>query len=265
MNELGLAVEDLTRVGEPIPGIVTAKVLETRAHPQAERVHEVFVDTGDGEPLHVWCGAFNMQAGDVVPLATIGTTMPNGQQIGRRKILGVASEGMLCSAAELGLGDDHSGILILPPGTELGVPVEQALGASADAVFDLDVTRNRPDAYGHLGVARDVAAHLGVPFHPPSRRLVADGPERSAPVEIVAPDLCGRFVSVVLSGLRVGPSARLDGRAPHPGRDAADQQRRRRLELRDARAERAEPRVRPGRRWAAGASASAAPSTARRW
>ena len=120
MNELGLAVEDLTRVGEPIPGIVTAKVLETRAHPQAERVHEVFVDTGDGQPLHVWCGAFNMQAGDVVPLATVGTTMPNGQQIGRRKILGVASEGMLCSAAELGLGDDHSGILILPPGTELG-------------------------------------------------------------------------------------------------------------------------------------------------
>ena len=76
MNELGLAVDGLTRVGEPIPGIVTAKVLETRAHPQAERVHEVFVDTGDGQPLHVWCGAFNMQAGDVVPLATIGTTMP---------------------------------------------------------------------------------------------------------------------------------------------------------------------------------------------
>ena len=207
MNELGLAVEGLTRVGEPIPGIVTAKVIETRAHPQAERVHEVFVDTGDGQPLHVWCGAFNMQAGDVVPLATIGTTMPDGQQIGRRKILGVASEGMLCSAAELGLGDDHSGILILPPETELGVSVEQALGASPDAVFDLDVTRNRPDAYGHLGVARDVAAHLRVPFHPPSPELVADGPERSAPVEIVAPDLCGRFVSVVLSGIRVGPSA----------------------------------------------------------
>ena len=207
MNELGLAVDDLTRVGEPIPGIVTAKVLETRAHPQAERVHEVFVDTGDGQPLHVWCGAFNMQAGDVVPLATIGTTMPSGQQIGRRKILGVASEGMLCSAAELGLGDDHSAILILPPGSELGVPVEQALGASPDAVFDLDVARNRPDAYGHLGVARDVAAHLGVRFHPPAPELVVDGPERSAPVEIVAPDLCGRFVSVVLSGLRVGPSA----------------------------------------------------------
>ena len=105
MNELGLAVDDLTTVGEPIPGIVSAKVLETRAHPQAERVHEVFVDTGDGQPRHVWCGAFNMQAGDVVPLATIGTTMPSGQQIGRREILGVASEGMLCSAAELGLGD----------------------------------------------------------------------------------------------------------------------------------------------------------------
>src|SRR5262245_53036337 len=173
MNELGLAVEGVTRVGEPLPGIVTAKVLETRRHPQAERVHEVFVDAGDGQPLHVWCGAFNMQAGDVVPLATIGTTMPNGQEIGRRKILGIASEGMLCSAVELGLGDDHSGIYLLPSDTEPGLPIDQALGATADAVFDLDVTRNRPDAYGHLGVARDVAAHLRAPFHPPSPVLVA--------------------------------------------------------------------------------------------
>ena len=115
MNELGMAVEGITRVGAPIPGVVTAKVLETRRHPDAERVHEVFVDAGDGAPLHVWCGAFNMQAGDVVPLATIGATMPDGREIGRRKILGIASEGMLCSAAELGFGEDAAGILLLPP------------------------------------------------------------------------------------------------------------------------------------------------------
>ena len=115
MNELGMAVEGITRAGALIPGVVTAKVLETRRHPDAERVHEVFVDAGDGAPLHVWCGAFNMQAGDVVPLATIGAAMPDGREIGRRKILGVASEGMLCSAAELGLGADAPGILILPP------------------------------------------------------------------------------------------------------------------------------------------------------
>src|SRR6266498_4409875 len=109
MNELGLAVDGLERVGAPIPGIVTARVLETRRHPQAERVHEVFVDTGDGVPRHVWCGAFNISAGDVVPLATIGAAMPDGREIGARKILGLASEGMLCSALELGLGEDQEG------------------------------------------------------------------------------------------------------------------------------------------------------------
>ena len=207
LNELGLAVEDITRVGAPVPGLVTARVLETRRHPDAERVHEVFVDAGDGERLHVWCGAFNMEAGDVVPLATVGTTMPDGRAIGKRKILGIASEGMLCSAAELGLGEDHSGILILPPETPLGRPIYEALAVPEDVVFDLDITRNRPDAYGHLGVARDLAAQLRVPFHPRSPELRATGPERSAPVTIVDPDLCGRFVSLVLSGIEVGPSA----------------------------------------------------------
>src|SRR5262245_33734283 len=185
MNELGMAVEGIDRVGAPVPGVVTAKVLETRRHPDAERVHEVFVDAGDGAPLHVWCGAFNMEAGDVVPLATIGATMPDGREIGRRKILGIASEGMLCSAAELGMGADASGILILPPTTALGRPVKEALGVTEDVVFDLDVTRNRPDAYGHLGVARDLAAQFGVMLHPPSSRLTIDGADRSAPVEIL--------------------------------------------------------------------------------
>jgi phenylalanyl-tRNA synthetase beta chain len=207
LNELGLAVEGIKQVGAPIPGLVTARVMETQRHPDAERVHEVFVDAGDGERLHVWCGAFNMEAGDVVPLATIGTTMPDGRAIGKRKILGIASEGMLCSAAELGLGEDHSGILILPPDTPLGRPVYEALGVAEDVVFDLDIARNRPDACGHLGVARDLAAHLGVPFHPPSPELAVAGAERSAPVTIVDPDLCGRFVSLVLSGIEVGPSA----------------------------------------------------------
>ncbi len=209
MNELGMAVEGMQRVGAPVPGVVTAKVLETRRHPDAERVHEVFVDVGDGAPLHVWCGAFNMEAGDVVPLATIGATMPDGREIGRRKILGISSEGMLCSAAELGFGEDAAGILLLPRDTALGQPVTETLGVTEDVVFDLDLTRNRPDAYGHLGVARDLAARLGVPVHPPSSKLTVDGPDRAAPVEILDPDGCGRFVSVVLSGIEVGPSTPL--------------------------------------------------------
>lgn len=207
LNSLGLAVEAIQRIGVPVPGVVTARVLRTERHPDAERVHRVFVDTGDGVERHVWCGAFNMSPGDVIPLATLGTVMPDGRDIQKRKILGIASEGMLCSATELGISDDHSGILILPPGTPLGQPIMEALGIEADALFELDLTRNRPDCWGHLGVARDLAAWLDLPFTVPSTDLGALGPERSAPVTIVDGDRCGRFVSVVLSGVQVGPSA----------------------------------------------------------
>ncbi|MSW20817.1 MAG: phenylalanine--tRNA ligase subunit beta, partial [Actinobacteria bacterium] len=117
LNSLGLAVESVQHVGAPVPGVVTARVLRTERHPDAERVHRVFLDAGDGTERHVWCGAFNMSPGDVVPLATLGTVMPDGRDIQKRKILGIASEGMLCSATELAISEDHSGILILPGDT----------------------------------------------------------------------------------------------------------------------------------------------------
>lgn len=207
LSAIGLAVDDVTRTGGSIPGIVTAKVLRTERHPDAAKVHRVYVDTGDGVEHHVWCGAFNMTAGDVVALATPGTVMPDGRAIEPRPILGIRSEGMLCSARELGLGDDHTGILILPAGTPLGRPYAEALRLAEDVVFDLDVTRNRPDCWGHLGVARDLAAHLGLAFDPPAATLAPSGVERSASVEIVDGDRCGRFTSTVLSGIVVGPSA----------------------------------------------------------
>ena len=207
MTSLGLAVDDVEHVGATVDGVVTARVVRTESHPDAARVHRVYVDTGDGVERHVWCGAFNMQAGDVVPLAVIGTTMPDGQTIERRGILGIDSEGMLCSARELGLGDDHAGILILPPDTPLGVPYGDVLGVEPDVVFDLDVTRNRPDCWGYVGVARDLAAHLGLALRVPAPALTDTGEERRADVEIVAGDRCGRFTSTVMSGVVVGPSA----------------------------------------------------------
>ncbi len=109
---------------------MTARVLRLEQHPDAAKVQRVYVDAGDGLERHVWCGAFNMAVGDVVPLATLGTTMPNGMTIERRGILGIDSEGMLCSATELGLGDDHSGIRILPPDSPLGIPVRRRARAS---------------------------------------------------------------------------------------------------------------------------------------
>ena len=147
--------------------------------------------------------------GDIVPLATLGTTMPDGRTIERRGILGIDSEGMLCAADELGLGDDHSGILILPPGTPLGVPYDEALGLAADVLLDVDVTRNRPDCWGYIGIARDLAradwgsssaCHRPVVGRPPASPA-------TAPVELVDGDRCGRFTSTVMSGVRVGPSA----------------------------------------------------------
>jgi phenylalanyl-tRNA synthetase beta chain len=204
---LGLEVDSVTTVGETVPGVVTARVLRLEQHPDAAKVQRVHVDAGDDIERHVWCGAFNMAVGDVVPLATLGTTMPNGMTIERRAILGIDSEGMLCSPSELGLGDDHSGICILPPDTELGRPYGEALGLSPDVLIDADVTRNRPDCWGYVGIARDLAAHLGVDFRPPQPSLTVTGDERVAPVEIVAGDRCGRFTSTVVSGVRVGPAA----------------------------------------------------------
>ena len=127
MTDLGLAVEEIIHVGATVDGVITARVVRTERHPDAAKVHRVFVDAGDGRERHVWCGAFNMAAGDIVPLATPGTAMPDGRVIEPKPILGIQSDGMLCSARELGLGDDHAGIVILPEGTPLGVPYGEAL------------------------------------------------------------------------------------------------------------------------------------------
>jgi phenylalanyl-tRNA synthetase beta chain len=204
---LGLVVDDVVRTGG-VEGIVTARVLRTEVPEGAAKVQRVWVDRGDGREVHVWCGAFNFGPGDIVPLAPLGTTMPDGRTIARRAILGIDSEGMLCSARELELGDDHSGILVLPPETEVGVPYGAALDIPADVILDLDVSRNRPDCLSYVGVARDLAAKRVTDFRPPDPpALVAKGDERVAGVELVDGDRCGRFTSTVLSGVRVGPSA----------------------------------------------------------
>ncbi|MFM7045210.1 MAG: phenylalanine--tRNA ligase subunit beta [Ilumatobacteraceae bacterium] len=206
LSDLGLAVDSVGAVGATVRGVVTARVLRTERHPDAAKVHRVFVDAGDGIERHVWCGAFNMSAGDVVPLATAGTVMPDGRVIEPKPILQIPSQGMLCSARELGLGDDHSGILLLPGDTPLGVPYGQALGLVEEVVYDIDVLRNRPDAYGHLGVARDLAARFGVSLAFAPAPVEPAAPSRSASVEIVDAARCPRFTSVVISGVAVGPS-----------------------------------------------------------
>ncbi|MGA9275769.1 phenylalanine--tRNA ligase subunit beta [Ilumatobacter sp.] len=207
LTSLGLEVESIEPVGVTVDGVVTARILRLEAHPDAAKVQRVYVDAGDGEELHVWCGASNISADDIVPLAQLGTTMPNGMTIERRGILGIDSEGMLCSARELGLGEDHDGIRILPAGIPLGVPYGDALGITPDVLIDADVTRNRPDCWGYVGIARDLAAKMGVEFTPPTPTLDVTGPERTAQVEIVDGDRCARFTATVISGVVVGESA----------------------------------------------------------
>ena len=200
LSDLGLAVEEMVTFGRAPDGIVVARVLGLRPHPDADRIQLVDVDPGDGEALQVCCGAFNMAVGDLVPLATVGTTMPNGMEIRRRRMRGELSEGMLCSPAELDMGTDGEGIMILPEDLRLGGDLTAALGVAGDVLFDLEVNPNRPDALSVAGVARDLAARRGVPFILPEPRVETSGPPASAEasVEILAPDLCGRFSLRVL-------------------------------------------------------------------
>jgi len=207
LSDLGMAVEAMDVVGEGLDGIVVAEVLETRPIEGAAKIHQVVVDAGDGQPLEIGCGAFNMAPGDLVPLATIGTVMPNGMEIGRRKMAGVWSNGMLCSARELGLGDDHGGIFVLPSHLEPGTPFAEAMGIARDVLWDLEINPNRPDAMSIAGVARDLAARLGVPFAlpEPSPRIVPGQHIGQVAVEILDPDRCGSFEARVLRGVTVGP------------------------------------------------------------
>ena len=206
MNTLGMAVESADTVGVPVAGVVTARIVRTEKHPDAAKVTRCWVDAGDGTERHVWCGATNMGPGDVVPLATLGTRMPDGREISRRGILGIDSEGMLCSPVELGISDEASGLLVLPGDTPLGRDPFEVLGIEHDTVFDLDLTRNRPDCWGHLGVARDLAAHFGTALRGPRLDPGPQGAAIGVPVTITAADRCGMFSAAVISGVTVGPS-----------------------------------------------------------
>ena len=207
LDDLGMVVEHVAPVGEGLAAVVVARVLATRPHPDADKVQLVDVDAGDGEALQVVCGAFNFSAGDLVPLAPIGAQLPNGMEIARRKVRGEWSSGMLCASDELGLGEDHSGIMVLSSG-EPGMPLMEALGIKPDVVYDLDITANRPDAMSMAGVARDLAAKLGLPFTLPEPALDEGGGVVTGLTSIVveAPDLCPRFTARVIQGVTIGPS-----------------------------------------------------------
>jgi phenylalanyl-tRNA synthetase beta chain len=204
---VGLEVEAVERTGAGLEGVVAARIVSSEKHPNAEKLSVTRVDRGEGEPLQVVCGAKNYRVGDVVPLATVGTVLPGGNRIERAKLRGVESFGMLCSARELALSEDAAGLLILPPEVAPGTPIARALGLD-DVVLEVNVTPNRPDALSHLGIARELAAVLGVPVRLPAPALrEGGGPAADAVrVRIEAPEKCGRYAARVIEGVTIGPS-----------------------------------------------------------
>jgi phenylalanyl-tRNA synthetase beta chain len=196
LNQLGLEVEGVEQPGAEIGGVVAARVLDVVKHPDADTLTLVDVDFGAGQ-TRVVCGATNVVAGMVVPYAAAGATLPGGITLERRKIRGQVSDGMLCSARELGLGDDHSGILGLDGAAEIGADVRELLGLD-DVIFDLAITPNRPDAMCIVGVARELAAHFKLPLEVPEPKAPVDASVRSEITVVVeSPERCPRYLGRV--------------------------------------------------------------------
>lgn len=207
MTLLGMEVESVERPGEAVQGVVTGKVLERLPHPQADKLSVCKTDVGGEEPLQIVCGASNYGPGDIVPVAVVGATLPGGLAIKRAKLRGVESQGMMCSARELGLGDDHDGLYKLPPNTPLGADIRGLLGLD-DVIIEIEITPNRGDWAGMLGIARDLAAHYGKEVRRPQVHFPEAGAiaADSARVDVEDPERCARYCGRLLRNVTVAPS-----------------------------------------------------------
>jgi len=186
LTNAGLTVEGVETRGADFPFVVIAQILESNPHPNADRLSVCKVNDGSGTPRQIVCGAKNYRVGDKVPLAMPGAVLPGDFKIKTGKLRGVESEGMLCSAKELQLPGDDSGLLILPGDACVGAPISSLF--PSDTVLELEVTPNRPDCLSHLGVAREISAFTGRPVRFPECQDVAVSDNET--VEIHAPGAC---------------------------------------------------------------------------
>jgi phenylalanyl-tRNA synthetase beta chain len=196
----GLEVEELQPAAPAFSGVVVAHIAEIAPHPNADKLRVCQVDDGSGQRLQIVCGAPNAAAGMNVPLARVGAELTGGMKIGVAKMRGVESAGMLCSARELGLSQDHAGLLELPPDTKPGTSLREALDLD-DTLFTLKLTPNRADCLSILGVGREVAALTGAPLNTPKAEAVRPALDDIVSVDVQAPDLCGRFAGRVIRGV----------------------------------------------------------------
>mgnify|MGYP001438898534 CR=1 FL=1 len=167
----GVEVEGLSEQGVSTDLVVVARIVQTEQHPNADRLSVTQVDAGEGELRQIVCGAKNYKVGDKVPCALPGAELPGGFTIGETVMRKVESRGMLCSAVELGLGTDHSGLMILPPEWETGKPLRHFV--ENDTIFEIEITPNRPDLNGVIGLAREIAALTSNPLKRPEISLNA--------------------------------------------------------------------------------------------
>src|SRR5215208_7200792 len=192
---------------EALDRFVVGRVLEAEQHPDADRLSVCRVEVGNGDVAQIVCGAPNVAAGQIVAVARPGAVMPDGTELGRAKLRGVESDGMILAEDELGIGTDHAGILVLDDDLRPGQPLVDALPISTD-VIELEITPNRPDCLGIYGLAREVHAITGAPLAAPPWSVDAGsaGEVAAASVAVEDPDLCPRFTARVYDDVRIGPS-----------------------------------------------------------
>ncbi|MDY0271960.1 MAG: phenylalanine--tRNA ligase subunit beta [Advenella sp.] len=196
----GLEIEDTAPVAPPFTGVVVAQIVEIAPHPNADKLRICQVDDGSGELLQIVCGAPNAAKGIKVPLAKIGAVLPGNFKISKGKLRGEVSFGMLCSARELGLSQDHDGLLELDASAIVGQDIRQTLDLD-DTVFEIKLTPNRADCLSLHGIAREVSALTGAPVKPYDFSPVAVSLDDRLAVTVQAPDLCGRFAGRVIKGV----------------------------------------------------------------
>ena len=205
----GTEVERVERHGVTgLENFVIGRVLEAEQHPNADRLRVCVVDIGDGEPSQIVCGAPNVGAGQTVAVAKPGAVMPDGTKLGKAKLRGIESNGMILAEDEVAIGTDHNGIMVLDrDGLEPGMPLKDVLPIATD-VLVLEITPNRPDCLAIYGVAREVHAATGAPLAPAPWRDDPGEPGEIAGAKVIVecPDLCPRFTARVFEDVKIGPS-----------------------------------------------------------
>lgn len=217
LTSIGLEVggcEEFESIKGGLAGLVVGQVLTCEPHPNSDHLHITTVDLGTGSPEQIVCGAPNVAAGQKVVVATVGTTLYNGDEeivIKKSKIRGVASNGMICAEDEIGVGTDHAGIMVLPADIPVGTPAADYFNVCRDTVIEIDITPNRADGASHLGVARDLAAYLrqrqDIRYTTPSvDAFRPDTAEAPVSITLERPDACRRYAGLCVEGVTVKPS-----------------------------------------------------------